>query len=78
MASSHRPDSPLLWLSKYLALALTLPASVAAGYLLGWAADYWLHIALLRAVGIILGMAAGIIQIVKQLNRDTAGENTRR
>jgi F0F1-type ATP synthase assembly protein I len=71
-----RPDRPLLWLSKYLALALTLPASVAAGYILGWAADLWLHIPVLRAVGILLGMIAGITQIVKQLNRETEPSNT--
>lgn len=65
-----RPDRPLFWLSKYLSLALTLPASVAAGYLVGAAADHWLHVPFLRAVGIILGMAAGLMQIVKQLNRD--------
>lgn len=68
--SSTRPDRPLFWLSKYLSLALTLPASVAAGYLLGAAGDHWLHLPILRALGILLGMAGGIMQVVKQLSRD--------
>ena len=61
---------PLIWLSKYLSLAFTLPASVFAGYILGTIADHWLHLPILRAVGILLGMAAGLIQIVRELSRD--------
>jgi F0F1-type ATP synthase assembly protein I len=70
----RRPDSPLIWLGKYLSLGLSLPASVAAGYILGALADHWLHIPLLRAVGIMLGMAAGIVQILKELSRDARRE----
>ncbi|HZQ51854.1 MAG TPA: AtpZ/AtpI family protein [Bryobacteraceae bacterium] len=66
----RKPDNPLAWLGKYLSLALTLPASVAAGYILGAAADHWLHVPLLRALGILLGMAAGLIQIFRELTRE--------
>jgi len=66
-----RPDKPLLWLGKYLSLAFSLPASVAAGYILGAAADHWLHFAILRVVGILLGMAAGLIHIFRELLRDS-------
>ena len=66
-----KPDRPLIWLSKYLSLALTLPASVVAGYILGALADHWLRIAFLRVVGIILGMAAGLIQILRELSRES-------
>jgi F0F1-type ATP synthase assembly protein I len=60
----------LVWLSKYLSLALTLPASVVAGYILGATVDHWVHLPILRAVGILLGIAAGMIQIVRELSRD--------
>lgn len=60
----------LVWLSKYLSLALTLPASVVAGYILGAVVDHWVHLQILRAAGIFLGMAAGMIQIVRELSRD--------
>ena len=75
MAAPPRPDKPLFWLGKYLSLALTLPASVAAGYIAGAAVDHWLHIPVLRAVGMILGMLAGFVQILKELNRDSRREN---
>jgi F0F1-type ATP synthase assembly protein I len=67
-----RPENQksLIWLSKYLSLAFTLPASVLAGYILGAVADHWLHIPVLRAVGILLGMVAGMIQIIRELSRD--------
>jgi F0F1-type ATP synthase assembly protein I len=66
-----RSDRPLIWLSKYLSLALTLPAAVIAGYILGAFADHWFHIPILRVVGILLGMASGILQIIRELNRET-------
>ncbi len=68
---ADKPDKSFFWLGKYLSLALTLPASVAAGYILGSFADHWLHAPFLRAVGILLGMAAGITQILREVSRET-------
>jgi F0F1-type ATP synthase assembly protein I len=65
-----KPDKSLFWLGKYLSLGLTLPASVAGGYLLGAFADNHFHVPLLRVVGILLGFAAGLMQILKELARD--------
>ena len=65
-----RRDSPLTWLGKYLSLALTLPASVVAGYVVGSLADHWLRLPILRVVGIVLGMIAGLVQIFRELNRE--------
>ena len=66
-----KPDKPLIWLGRYLSLALTLPASVVAGYILGALADHWLHVPFLRVLGILLGMAAGLIQILRELSRES-------
>jgi F0F1-type ATP synthase assembly protein I len=66
-----KPDKSLHLLGKYLSLALTLPASVVAGYILGALGDHWLHVPFLRALGIVLGMAAGLIQILRELSRET-------
>ena len=66
-----KPDKSLLWLGKYLSLALTLPASAVAGYLIGSFAERWLHISLLKVVGIVLGVSAGLFQIFRELDRET-------
>ncbi len=66
-----KPDKSLLWLGKYLSLALTLPASAAAGYVLGSFAEHWLHFSFLKAVGIILGVSAGLFQIFRELDRES-------
>lgn len=68
---SARPDKSLLWLGRYLSLALTLPASVAAGYVVGALANHWLHVPFLRVLGILLGMAAGLTQILRELSRES-------
>ena len=62
---------PLTWLGKYRSLALTLPASVVAGYILGSFFDKWLQIPFLRVLGLLLGMVAGLVQIFRELNRET-------
>jgi len=64
------PDKSLVWLGKYLSLALTLPASAMAGYILGALADHWLHWPFLRPMGIVAGMVGGLVKIVQELARD--------
>jgi F0F1-type ATP synthase assembly protein I len=66
-----KQDKSLLLLGKYLSLALTLPASVFAGFILGKVADRWLHVPFLTVVGILLGTVAGLLQIFRELNRET-------
>ena len=43
---------------------------MAAGYILGAFANRWLHLSFLPAAGILLGMAAGLTQIFRELMRD--------
>ena len=63
-------DRPLGWLAKYMSLALTLPASVAAGYIVGVLLTEWTRLPFLRVIGILLGMLAGLVQVFRELGRD--------
>ena len=64
-----RPDKTLVQLGRYLSMALTLPSSVFAGYLLGEGGNRWLHIPFLRVLGIMLGMTVGLIKVFEELSR---------
>jgi F0F1-type ATP synthase assembly protein I len=66
----ERNDSLLGAVARYSGMAFTIPAAVVMGYLLGGWLDgrfgtHWLYIA-----GVILGAAAGLVQVVRQLTRD--------
>ena len=65
-----KPDKSIHWLGKYLSLALTLPSCVLAGYVVGAFADDHFHMPFLRPAGLLLGFAAGFMQILKELSRD--------
>lgn len=47
-----------------------LPASVAAGYLVGATVADWLHVPVLKVLGVLLGVAAGLIKILQAISRE--------
>ena len=49
---------------------MMLPASTFAGYLIGSALDSWFHTTYLKIVFLILGIASGFVQLIRQLLRD--------
>ncbi|MBV9266143.1 MAG: AtpZ/AtpI family protein [Acidobacteriaceae bacterium] len=69
--SAYRQYTSLLWLGKYLSLALVLPACVVGGYFLGLWADEAFRTSFLKIIGIFAGMAGGITQILRELTRDS-------
>ncbi len=56
---------------RYTAIATTLPASILAGYLIGHFLDQWLGTHFLMIVFLLLGIAAGFVQIIRELTRHT-------
>jgi F0F1-type ATP synthase assembly protein I len=56
---------------RYSELALMLPAGTVVGWLLGSAVDRWLHTSWVGAVGLLLGSAAGLIEVIRTVLRDT-------
>jgi F0F1-type ATP synthase assembly protein I len=65
-----RPDRFLVSAARYTAVAMTLPASTFAGYAMGYALDLWLHTSYLKIVFLVLGIASGFVQLIRQLMRD--------
>jgi len=60
-----------LWvqLGQYSQIAFIFPASTVAGWLIGVALDHWLHTTWLYIVGLILGIIAGFVELIRIVNR---------
>lgn len=56
-----------LWvqMSRYSQLAVVLPACTVAGWLIGLALDHYLHTTWLYLLGLILGIVAGFVELVR-------------
>ena len=65
-------DKQAVQIARYVELGFVLPASTVAGWLLGAALDRWLHTGWIQVVGLILGSAGGIIQLLRTLLTDEA------
>ena len=55
----------LLQVSRFVELGVLLPAATFIGWLIGAGLDKWLHTTWLYIVGLILGIAAGFVQLIR-------------
>jgi F0F1-type ATP synthase assembly protein I len=67
----NQKKNPWVQVGRYSQLALMLPAGVVVGWLLGSALDRWLHTSWISIVGLFLGIAAGMIELIRTALRDT-------
>lgn len=61
------------WLqfARYSQLAFVLPAALVVGWLVGAALDRWLHTTWIYLAGILLGIAAGFVELIRTVVRDS-------
>ena len=57
--------SMLVQLANYSQLAFIFPAAIVAGWLVGLALDHWLHTTWLYLAGLILGIVAGFVELIR-------------
>jgi len=57
--------------ARYSQLAFIFPAALVVGWLVGAALDRWLHTTWLYLAGILLGIAAGFVELIRTAMRDT-------
>ena len=55
-------------LGKYLELAFLLPISTLVGYAMGYGLDKLFHTHFLYIIFLLLGTAAGIIEVIRELS----------
>lgn len=67
MPDKQPPNEKSFWLqlASYSQLAIIFPAATVVGWLLGLLLDHWLHTTWLYLVGLILGIAAGFVELVR-------------
>ena len=65
--SDETPEkkSMLVQLATYSQLAFIFPAATVAGWLIGLALDHWLHTSWLYLAGLILGIIAGFVELIR-------------
>jgi F0F1-type ATP synthase assembly protein I len=57
--------SALVQLANYSQLAFIFPAATVAGWLVGLALDHWLHTTWLYLAGLIVGIIAGFVELIR-------------
>jgi F0F1-type ATP synthase assembly protein I len=60
-----RKKSMLVQLANYSQLAFIFPAATVVGWLIGVALDRWLHTTWLYLAGLIVGIIAGFVELIR-------------
>jgi len=68
-----KKDSVAVQVGKYYGLIFVLPAAALVGYGMGYALDKFFHTTFLKLVFLLLGIAAGVIDLFRELTKDDSG-----
>ena len=63
--NSKKERSTWIQMAKYSQLAFVFPAATVAGWLVGVALDRWLHTTWLYIAGLIVGIIAGFVELIR-------------
>jgi F0F1-type ATP synthase assembly protein I len=69
-----KKDDLLAQFSRYSGLAFLLPASILVGYVIGYFLDKAFGTTYLTVVFLFLGIISGMIELIRELNKDDAGK----
>jgi len=69
--NSGQKENFWVQVARYSQLAFVFPAALVVGWLVGAALDRRLHTTWLYLAGILLGIAAGFIELIRTAMRDT-------
>jgi len=65
-----RKDSLPVQIGKYYGMIFILPAAALVGFGIGYALDKVFHTSFLKILFLLLGVAAGVIDLVRELSKD--------
>ena len=61
-------------IGKYYSVVFILPAAVLVGFVIGYLLDKWLGTGFLKIVFLFLGLASGMIELVRELSKVDGGK----
>jgi F0F1-type ATP synthase assembly protein I len=73
VGKSKRPFSALV--GEYTSLAFMMPTATFIGYLIGYLIDKWLGTHWVYIPGLLVGIAAGLVELIRYLQRDTRDDD---
>ena len=59
-------------MANYAQLAIIFPAATVVGWLIGLALDHWLHTTWLYIVGLLLGIVAGFVELIRTASKNSS------
>jgi ATP synthase protein I len=59
-------------MANYAQLAVIFPAATVVGWLIGVALDRWLHTTWLYIVGLLLGIVAGFVELIRTATKNSS------
>jgi len=72
-----KPQKPVMVLvGEYTSLAFLLPAATFVGYAIGYLLDKAFGTHFLYLVFLLLGIAAGLVQLIRRLMQDTSNDGS--
>jgi len=63
--------SVMMMVGKYSGLAMVLPAAVFVGYFIGNFLDTYFGTGFLKMTLLLVGVAAGLLEVIRQLQKET-------
>lgn len=67
---AKKPKSLMILFGEYSQLAFILPATTFVGYAIGYGLDRWLGTSFFYLVFLLIGIAGGLIQVVRFAQRE--------
>jgi F0F1-type ATP synthase assembly protein I len=69
-------DKPNVWIQvgRYSQLAFAMPAATVVGWIIGLLLDKWLHTTHLYLVGLLLGIVAGFVELIRTVMKSENSE----
>jgi F0F1-type ATP synthase assembly protein I len=66
-----RKNNAWVQIARYSQLAFAMPAATVVGWAIGVALDHWLHTTWLYIPGLLIGILAGFVELVRTVAKDS-------